>query len=242
MKFNDAQDLLQPDIHSSSKEYAERFSGPVGKWFLDVQKNLTESLLKDTAELSIVDFGGGHGQNCWLAEKANSFTVHASASECFANIESNQTAIKQAVGGLLDSGFEAGAYDIAMSYRMLAHLDDWQAHITELCRVSKRAVIIEFPSSNSVNVVAGNFFSLKKSVEGNTRQFGLFQLDEIETKFANNGFELTQHNGQYLLPMALHRALKFVGLSRALESVASVLLSKKRFGSPLICRFDRRPQ
>lgn len=240
MKFDDAQDLFQPDIHSSSNDYAQRFSGAIGQWFLDVQQDLTQRLLGDTTDLSIIDFGGGHGQNAWLGEQAASFTIHASASECFDLIDFEQSSIKQSVGGLLESGLANGSADIVMSYRMLAHLEDWQAHIAELCRVTKQAVIIEFPNSKSVNALAENLFSVKKSVEGNTRKFALFTLDQIKVEFAKHGFELTQHNGQYILPMALHRALKVVKLSDFLESIAGLVISKKRLGSPFICRFEKQ--
>jgi len=239
MKFDDAQDLLQPDIHSSTNEYAQRFSGAIGQWFLSVQQHVTADLLGDTTSLTIIDFGGGHAQNCWLADQSSSFTVHATSDECFALLDFTQDSVKQVSGGLVDSGLADGTYNIAMSYRMLAHLDDWQGHIAELCRVSDQTVIIEFPNSKSVNALAENLFTIKKSVEGNTRKFALFQLDQVKNEFANHGFVLANHNGQYLLPMALHRALKMVGLSRLIESVAGFVLPKKRLGSPFICRFDK---
>lgn len=244
MKFDDAQDLVKPDIHSSSEEYTRRFSGKVGHWFLEVQQTATQILLENiTGNHNIIDFGGGHGQNYWLAaDNSNSYTVHASDECCLEHINLDHTQVKQVIGGLVNSGLDSRSFNIAMSYRMLAHLQDWQGHIAELCRVSNNHVIIEFPNAKSVNAFAENLFSMKKSVEGNTRQFALFQLKQLQDEFAKHGFTLEQTQGQYLWPMALHRALKIKALSRALEGLAALIIPKKRFGSPLICHFQRHTE
>ena len=48
------------DIETSSEDYAKRFSGEVGKYFLDVQAKITLDLLKDLPNSSVLDVGGGH--------------------------------------------------------------------------------------------------------------------------------------------------------------------------------------
>ena len=50
------------DIHTSSDEYATRFSGAAGTWMLDVQEQITRRLLRGFEGSSVLDVGGGHGQ------------------------------------------------------------------------------------------------------------------------------------------------------------------------------------
>ena len=54
---------LMPDIHSSSDEYAKRFSGEFGEFALGVQGKLTLTILQNHDDIkTILDVGGGHGQ------------------------------------------------------------------------------------------------------------------------------------------------------------------------------------
>src|SRR5687767_14815796 len=51
------------DIVTSSEDYARRFAGSVGRWFLETQARLTFELLRPLpAGASVLDVGGGHAQ------------------------------------------------------------------------------------------------------------------------------------------------------------------------------------
>ena len=50
------------DIETSSDEYASRFSGEIGEWFLKVQEDATLGILAPFTQAKILDVGGGHGQ------------------------------------------------------------------------------------------------------------------------------------------------------------------------------------
>ena len=51
------------DVESSSDQYANRFRGAVGKWFLAVQTRITlDALAGLPAGASVLDVGGGHAQ------------------------------------------------------------------------------------------------------------------------------------------------------------------------------------
>jgi 2-polyprenyl-3-methyl-5-hydroxy-6-metoxy-1,4-benzoquinol methylase len=50
------------DVETSSEGYARRFSGEVGKYFLEVQTQITLELLKPWPRARVLDVGGGHGQ------------------------------------------------------------------------------------------------------------------------------------------------------------------------------------
>lgn len=246
--IDEVDDLLRPDIHSSSMEYRQRFKGEVGAWFLQTQNQITEDFISEHLDqkppgspFKVIDFGGGHGQNIEVCNELGAeLTVLASDQSCFEIIdqEHNQRSYQKHLGSLLDSDLEPDSYDIVLSYRMLPHLGDWKGHIRETCRVAKQSVIVEFPNRKSVNLLSDKLFAVKKGVEGNTRAFVLFDLNSVRAEFEQNGFELQKVNGQYLWPMVLHRMLKNRAISRALEKIVGFVLPRNKFGSPLICKFS----
>ncbi len=71
----------------------------------------------------------------------------------------------------LNSPYPEGAFDVVISYRFLAHVTQWQQFLTELARVAKQAVIVDYPTVRSANAIAPYLFKYKKGIEGNTRPF-----------------------------------------------------------------------
>ena len=64
------------DIETSSEDYANRFSGEAGRYFLDAQLATVLDLLKPYATATILDVGGGHAQLAIpLIEKGYEVTV-----------------------------------------------------------------------------------------------------------------------------------------------------------------------
>ena len=50
------------DVETSSEGYARRFAGPVGRYFLKVQEEITLRLLAPWPRARVLDVGGGHAQ------------------------------------------------------------------------------------------------------------------------------------------------------------------------------------
>jgi hypothetical protein len=133
-----------------------------------------------------------------------------------------------------------GAFDVVLAFRLLSHVARWPELVRELCRVARHAVVVDYPTRRSVNVVSDSFFRMKKGVEGNTRPFRVFGEGEIEGAFAENGFTTSARRPQFLLPMALHRALGLVLVSKSLEGLAGLAGMRALLGSPVIRRWERR--
>jgi len=71
------------DIETSSEDYARRFSGKIGEYFLDVQAALTLDLLKSFPKASVLDVGGGHAQLAVpLINNGFKLTIVGSADVC----------------------------------------------------------------------------------------------------------------------------------------------------------------
>ena len=230
------------DVETSSEAYARRFSGGVGGWFLAVQAEATLDLLRAFPQARVVDVGGGHGQLAGpLAVAGHHVTVIGSAEACRARVQPlvDGGRVRFQAADLLGLPFAAGAFDVALAFRLLPHVVRWRDLVGELCRVAARAVIVDYPTRRSVNAVAGPLFGAKKRVEGDTRPFAVFADEDVEAAFAGHGFRVAERRPQFAVPMALHRALGVASLSRGVERAARVAGVTSRLGSPVIVRADR---
>jgi 2-polyprenyl-3-methyl-5-hydroxy-6-metoxy-1,4-benzoquinol methylase len=234
----------EADVETASDDYARRFAGPVGAWFLERQARTTLDLLDDLPRASVLDVGGGHGQAAGeLVAQGLELTVLGSRPEaCSSRLRSyiEEGRVRYQTGDLLQPPFAERAFDVVLSYRLLPHVHRWNALVSGLCRVARRSVIVDYPTARSVNAASGTFFAAKKGVEGNTRPFTVFRDAEIEAAFAAEGFFPAARRPQFFFPMALHRALGTAAVSKALEAAAGAAGLVRAFGSPVILRLDRR--
>jgi SAM-dependent methyltransferase len=233
------------DVESSSEQYARRFAGPVGRWFVDSQTRITLQCLAGLpAGATILDVGGGHAQVAPpLVEAGYRVTVVGSDVSCGERLVPLTATgrFRFDVGDLQALPYGAGAFDAVVCYRLIAHSVDWRHLIAELCRVARRRVIVDYPARRSVNVASNVLFRLKHSIErGTTRPFTLYGRREIAAAFQEAGFGVTSLHPQFLLPMALYRLAGSVLLARTAEGLARSLALTGLLGSPVIARADRR--
>jgi hypothetical protein len=239
----DVAELENADIDTSSDDYARRFEGQVGTWFLEVQAHIIVELLRHLPQRStILDVGGGHAQITPVLLRAGyQVVVVGSDSRCSARLQSwiDGTQCRFEVVNLQALPYSDGAFAAAICLRLLPHSTNWTALVRELCRVSTVSVVLDYPSVRSVNIVSRQLFGLKRRIEHNTRPFMLFHPREIRREFHANGFTLVAERPQFLFPMVLHRWARAVRLSRLVETSGRVLGLTRWFGSPILARADR---
>lgn len=231
------------DIETASDDYARRFAGQVGEWMLKVQETIVLGLLRQFGISTVLDVGGGHGQLAVpLCREGFAVTVAGSADSCSRHIAGmiDSGICRFQVANLLQLPYPAKSFDAVVCFRLATHCDRWQILLSELCRVARTAVIIDYPTSQSVNIAASKLFGAKKRLEGNTRIFRLFRHDEIENIFLANGFNIEAREGQFFLPMVLHRCLKSRPLSAWLEDKCKKIGLTRRWGSPVIIKAVRK--
>jgi 2-polyprenyl-3-methyl-5-hydroxy-6-metoxy-1,4-benzoquinol methylase len=230
------------DVETSSDNYAARFAGPVGEWMLRVQERITLGLLADVRGGTVLDVGGGHGQLARpLCRDGWAVTVQGSDGTC-----------RRRIADLVDTGkcrfqvsdplalpFADLSFDAVLCFRLLTHCEDWQRLTGELCRVARQCVVVDYPTSQSLNAASPALFGAKKRAEGNTRPWRLFRHSEIREAFRKHGFGVETRRGQFFLPMVLHRILKCRSLTRALEGGCRALGLIAVWGSPVIVKMVR---
>jgi SAM-dependent methyltransferase len=231
------------DIVTSSEDYANRFAGDAGRWFLEAQARLTLELLSLLpVGASVLDVGGGHAQIApSLIEAGYEVTVVGSHPVCSARL-TPWTASGRCRFEVVNLGalpYLAESFDAVVCLRLLPHSVSWEALIGELCRVARGSVLLDYPSRRSTNVLSKRLFALKQGIERNTRPFLVFTPRQIGAAFADHGYIVAAERPQFLLPMALHRLINWADLSRAAEAPGRLVGLTRWFGSPVLVRADR---
>ena len=229
------------DQHSSSDEYANRFSGPVGAWMLSIQESALFSMLPSDV-ISVLDIGGGHGQIALPLSRADkSVTILGSSMGCSERLKEfiESGAISFKCGNLVELPFHDRSFDCVTSFRLMSHCTAWKTLIAEMSRVATTSVIFDYPIWCSANFLTPLLFRVKRLLEGNTRRYRIFTTHELEREFKKHGFRRARLHKQFFFPMGFHRTLRSPRLSQLLESFARILLLTRLFGSPVVIRFDR---
>ncbi len=231
------------DIETSSDDYATRFSGEVGRYFLEVQLETVLELLYPFENPSILDVGGGHGQLAIpLVEKGYAVTVTGSHDSCCERLRKGLTeeTYQYKTCDMLKLPYEDNSFDVVLAFRLIPHVDRWQELVAELSRVAKKAVIVDYPDIRSSNVLNFFFFHIKKAMEGNTRPFGLFRRKQVVSQFALNGMGKATLMPEFFLPMVFHRKMGSAKKSLILEKICKKLGLTHIFGSPIVLRVMKR--
>jgi SAM-dependent methyltransferase len=227
------------DIETASEEYARRFSGEVGAWFLRIQEEATLRMLAPYPNAKVLDVGGGHGQlTSALVEKGFQVTVLGSAEVCNLRIR-DLVAEKRCsfdIGNILELPYPKQAFDIAVSFRLLPHVAQWRRFLAELTRVARTAVIVDYPAVRSLNYFAPALFRYKKRFEGNTRPFTCFKEPDLLNVMKGVGFRRADRFPEFCMPMVVHRLLNMPRLSSGVEHVLRMSGLTNLFGSPVILK------
>lgn len=234
--------LETADIETATANYAARFSGAAGEYFLARQTAISLDLLRHLPGATVLDVGGGHGQ---LAEPLvqNGYAVTVTGSDDSCRLRLDQRLAPGSFTYLtcdsLALPFADRSFDVVMAFRLLPHVTRWREIIAEMCRVADKCVIVDYPDRRSTNILYELLFKMKKKMEGNTRPFTLFSRAEIAASVGENGFVRPLFRPEFLLPMVIHRKVGNKTLSTAVETCCRLTGLTQLFGSPIIIRSDR---
>jgi len=237
---------LYADSETASDDYARRFTGGTGAWLLKVQERCLQKLLtrypNTPRDLTVLDVGGGHGQIApLLVARGHTVTVVGSGSTAQPSLTAlvERGTCRFDTADLLKLPYPDQAFDIVVCFRLLPHIDAWTDLVREMCRVARRGVIVDYPSTQSFNFLTPLLFDAKKRAEGNTRTYRLFRHHQIMREFARHGFRRGGRVGEFFFPMVVHRLLKSPPLSALLEFPPRLLGLDTAFGSPCVFNFFR---
>jgi 2-polyprenyl-3-methyl-5-hydroxy-6-metoxy-1,4-benzoquinol methylase len=234
---------VPPDVETASADYARRFAGPTGEWFLRVQEHAVLRMLSPWPRATVLDVGGGHGQLTGaLVRHGYQVTVVGSEATCQLRISEfvREGRCRFEVADFFNLPYGVHVFDVVISVRLLPHVERWNDLVGEMARAARFAVICDYPAVRSLNCLTPVLFNAKRKLEGNTRTYHSFSGAEIASAFAAHGFRAQFRYPQFFLPMVAHRVMGRPRLSAALERTCRAAQLTRWFGSPVIQAFVRQ--
>jgi len=225
------------DQHTSSELYRQRFKGRVGELIIQRQNELLLSFLGDVRGKKILDVGAGHGQLAGALIGAGAdVTAYGSSRDSLKRLAPLQ--VRCEVGPLYPLPFKDGEFDIVVSFRSFPHVPDWKLFVGELCRVAGEAVCFDFVTKDVMSLLKPLLYRIKMKNEPGTRDYTLQKKSDIREVAHMSGFRLESSEGQFLLPLVMHRMVKRP-LLMPVEYLARVTRATRWYGGPVVVLLRR---
>ena len=236
-----------PD-HYSYRHYADpatarsfedrRFSGPIGQLVASTQARVIANFIGRIHQREILDVGTGTGRAARLLASGGARVTAVDASEAMLAIARERAAaegvaITWRVGDAHALDFADRSFDVVVSLRVLMHTPEWRRCIAECCRVANRLVIVDYPAAMSVAFVEAAARRVAHAVGRPTEPYQVFTDAEIRGAFESCGFRVRSVHRQFVLPIALHKAIGSRRLTTRIERILDRVGLLGLVGSPV---------
>jgi ubiquinone/menaquinone biosynthesis C-methylase UbiE len=221
-----------------------RFGGPIGALVAGTQARVLTNMIGRIHDRPILDVGTGTGRAALLLARGGARVTGVDASEQMLAI-ARQRAAEDGVqatfqiGDAHDLQFPDRAFDVAVSLRVLMHTPEWRGCIAELCRVADRLVVVDYPSATSVALLESTTRRLLHAAGMRTEPYHVFTHGTIAAAFDRCGFRIRSAHRQFVLPIALHKAVGSQRLTEAIEGLLDRAHLLKIVGSPVTVVAER---
>lgn len=221
-----------------------RFGGPIGDLVAQQQAAVLARFLGPVAGRTVLDVGTGTGRAAFLLADAGAIVTGVDASE-----EMLAIARARAPRGANSPDFRVGdahalafpdrSFDVVTSLRVLMHAPQWRQCLAELCRVSAGLVVLDYPSARSVALLQSVGRRVAHASGARTEPYRVFLDRQIIRTLAQHGFRVRAVDRQFVLPIALHKALGSAAITTGTERLLAGLGLRRAFGSPVTLVAER---
>ena len=236
------------DEHYSYRLYADpamadrfdamRFSGPIGTLLAEAQDRVIASFLGPVHGRTVLDVGTGTGRAALgLARRG------ARVTGLDASAEMLRVAKARAADAGVDAAFEVGdahhlaypdrAFDCAVSLRVLMHTPDWRQCLSELCRVAGDRVVFDYPAARSAAALQAYGRRLAAAAGRPVEAYRVLRSADVRRVLDASGFRIEQVHRQFVLPIALHKAIGSRAFTAAVERALAGVGLLRLLGSPV---------
>jgi 2-polyprenyl-3-methyl-5-hydroxy-6-metoxy-1,4-benzoquinol methylase len=244
----------RPSTHYSYSMYADpemarsfddrRFGGPIGDLVARAQARVLANMVGRIQERRILDVGTGTGRVAILLAHGAAKVTAVDASEQMLAIarrraEEALVKVKFKVGDAHHLEFPDRDFDAVVAFRLLMHTPEWKRCLGEMCRVSDRLVIIDYPSASSFALFEAMARRVAHAVGLRTEPYRVFSRGAIAAALDQNGYRIRSMHRQFVLPIAFHKALGSRKFTLWSERVLDRLGLLKPFGSPVTLVAER---
>jgi ubiquinone/menaquinone biosynthesis C-methylase UbiE len=221
-----------------------RFGGPIGHLVADAQEQVLVDLAGDVSGRAVLDVGTGTGRAAFILGRLGARVAGLDASLEMLRVGAGRSRrepgrVSFLRGDAHQLPFADRAFDTSVSFRVLMHTPGWRTCVGELCRVSQRRVIVDYPSASSAAALQALARHAAQRLGRRTEAYRVFRDGTMDEAFAVAGFRVVRRHRQFLLPIALHKAVGRRRFSEAVEALMARTGLVGLFGSPVTILAER---
>lgn len=221
-----------------------RFGGPIGRYLLETQERLLVEALAPERGTRVLDVGAGTGRAAIGLATLGASVVGVDASIDMLRVAARRTAEagKEIDYGVADAHqlpIADRSVDAAISLRVLMHTINWPVCVAELCRVARWRVVVDFPAVGSFAALESGARRVVHAMGGKTEAYRVMSERAVTAEFARHGFRIVMIRRQFVLPIAAHKKVGRLALTRAVESGLASVGLLRLLGSPVTMVAER---
>jgi len=223
---------------------ALRFGGPIGQQVQHDQEVLLMAAFGPITGRTILDVGTGTGRAALAFARAGAVVTGIDASEQMLAV-ARRTAEERHLNATFQTGdahaipFGDQQFQCAVSLRVIMHTPDWQKCVSELCRVAKWRVVVDFPSARSAAAIESRSRQKKLARGEKVEAYRVLKVDDVRAVIEAAGFKIIGVHKQYVLPINFHKLFNSPMFTGAIESTLAVFGLLNLFGSPVTMTAER---
>jgi ubiquinone/menaquinone biosynthesis C-methylase UbiE len=231
-----------PDIARTFDE--RRFGGPIGDLVASEQARVLTAFVGDVRGRSVLDVGTGTGRAALLLARGGARVTGVDASAEMLAVARSRARDEGAdvqflVGDAHALDFADRSFDIVVCLRVIMHAARWRESIGELCRVSRGMVVVDYPSARSAAAAESAARRVVHAFGATTEPYRVFWDRSIAAAFEANGFRIRSVHRQFVLPIALHKAVGSRRFTTGVEGVLARSGMLRAAGSPVTVVAER---
>lgn len=223
---------------------AARFGGPIGTLLAETQERVLVDFVGDLSGRRVLDVGTGTGRAAIALARRGALVTGIDASTEMlrvAEARAREAAVLAAFvpGDAHALAFPDGAFDACVSLRVLMHTPEWRRCVAELCRVARSRVVLDYPAAVSVASLHALARRARAAAGARVEAYRVFTDRAVRRELARHGFAVTRAHRQFVLPIALHKAVGSRAFTEALESGLARAGMLRLAGSPVTVLAER---
>lgn len=221
-----------------------RFGGPIGGLLAETQERVLREFAAPLPGREVLDVGTGTGRAAIVLAAAGARVTGVDASAEMLRVAREKAAARGLavtfdVGDAHALPFADGRFALAVSLRVLMHTPGWRQCVGEICRVSREAVILDYPAALSAAAIQAVVRRLGRWAGANVEAYRVFTDRAIRGELARHGFRVRAEHRQFVLPIALHKRLGSRERTEAIERTLERTGMLGLLGSPVTVVAER---
>ncbi|HUP38885.1 MAG TPA: class I SAM-dependent methyltransferase [Vicinamibacterales bacterium] len=223
---------------------AKRFGGPIGNILLQDQERVLTAFLGDVSGQRVLDMATGTGRAALALARRGAIVTGVDASREMLTVARTRAAdagltIDFAEGDAHALVFADRSFDAVVCLRMLMHVPDWRKALGELCRVTQHRLVVDYPAIGSAAALQAIWRHAALRMGQRVEAYRVFRGSDVARELDRHGFRITSTHKQFVLPIALHKAVGSAGFTRGLEGVLAGAGMLRLTGSPVTIAAER---